>query len=217
MTTKNKDNEVQMLTRPALHFEMSSSIAKLAMAQTKVQKEIKDLPKESKGFAHKYTTFDKLVQYLRPILAKHGISFIQMPCGDNENVGVITIYMHTSGEYISSKIETQIVQAQNKYQSMGSAITYFKRYSLASYVGIASDEDTDGNVKGAPQQVKQPAKKKLSAKQFKDLNLLVAEEAEDFRDKVVNAVQTLSIHQDNLSTWIEKYKKTKENKEKKNG
>lgn len=216
MTTKNKEMEVPTLTRPALHFEMSSTISKLALAQTKVQKEIKDLPKESKGFAHKYTTFDKLVQYLRPILSKHGISFIQMPCGDNENVGVITIYMHTSGEYISSKIETQIIQAQNKYQSMGSAITYFKRYSLASFVGIASDEDTDGNVKGAP-KVSQPAKKKLSAQQFKDLNLLVADEKEDFRDKVVHSVQSLNIHQDNLEAWIQKYKQAKENKEKKNG
>ena len=214
--TTNKETEVPTLTRPALHFEMSSTIAKLALAQTKVQKEIKDLPKESKGFAHKYTTFDKLVQYLRPILSKHGISFIQMPCGDNENVGVITIYMHTSGEYISSKIETQIIQAQNKYQSMGSAITYFKRYSLASFVGIASDEDTDGNVKGAPQTT-QPAKKKLSAQQFKDLNLLVADEKEDFRDKVVHSVQSLNIHQDNLEAWIQKYKQAKENKEKKNG
>lgn len=203
-------------TSHILEFEMSDSIGKLASAQVKVQQEIKDLPKESKGFAHKYTTFDKLVQYLRPILSKHGISFIQMPCGDNENVGVITIYMHTSGEYISSKIETQIIQAQNKYQSMGSAITYFKRYSLASFVGIASDEDTDGNVKGAPQTT-QPAKKKLSAQQFKDLNLLVADEKEDFRDKVVHSVQSLNIHQGNLDAWIKKYKQAKENKEKKNG
>jgi hypothetical protein len=122
-----------MLTRPALHFEMSSSIARLATAQAKIQKEIKDLPKESKGFAHKYTTLDKLLQYVRPLLSKHGISFIQMPCGDNENVGVVTLYMHTSGEYISNKIETQIIQAQNKYQSMGSAITYFKRYSYSFF------------------------------------------------------------------------------------
>ena len=41
MATKKSEEEVSMLTRPALHFEMSSSIAKLALAQTKVQKEIK--------------------------------------------------------------------------------------------------------------------------------------------------------------------------------
>ena len=211
MTTKNKEFsekenlgvrtqdylEVPMLTRPALHFEMSSSIAKLALAQTKVQKEIKDLPKESKGFAHKYTTFDKLVQYLRPILSKHGLSFIQMPCGDNENVGVITIYMHTSGEYISSKIETQIIQAQNKYQSMGSAITYFKRYSLASFVGVASEEDTDGNIKKPkPKPKLTPLTKSQRAKLL--IALEEAEAPDDAHIAMVQAVDARKINQENF-------------------
>ena len=216
MATKKSEEEVSMLTRPALHFEMSSSIAKLALAQTKVQKEIKDLPKESKGFAHKYTTFDKLVQYLRPILSKHGISFIQMPCGDNENVGVITIYMHTSGEYISSKVETQIIQAQNKYQSMGSAITYFKRYSLASFVGIASDEDTDGNVQKKEVKKPTPTTKPLTDEQFKTVIDTVKDENEEFRDKVTQAVKAQKLHQDNYMDWLLEYKESK-TKEGKNG
>ena len=216
MATKKSEEEVSMLTRPALHFEMSSSIAKLALAQTKVQKEIKDLPKESKGFAHKYTTFDKLVQYLRPILSKHGISFIQMPCGDNENVGVITLYMHTSGEYISSKIETQIIQAQNKYQSMGSAITYFKRYSLASFVGIASDEDTDGNVQKKEVKKPTPTTKPLTDEQFKTVIDTVKDENEEFRDKVTQAVKAQKLHQDNYMDWLLEYKESK-TKEGKNG
>ena len=41
MATKKSEEEVSMLTRPTSHFEMSSSIAKLALAQTKVQKESK--------------------------------------------------------------------------------------------------------------------------------------------------------------------------------
>ena len=216
MATKKSEEEVSMLTRPALHFEMSSSIAKLALAQTKVQKEIKDLPKESKGFAHKYTTFDKLVQYLRPILSKHGISFIQMPCGDNENVGVITLYMHTSGEYISSKVETQIIQAQNKYQSMGSAITYFKRYSLASFVGIASDEDTDGNVQKKEVKKPTPKTKQLTDEQFKTVIDTVKDENEEFRDKVTQAVKAQKLHQDNYMDWLLEYKESK-TKEGKNG
>jgi len=216
MATKKSVDEVTMLTRPALHFEMSSSIAKLALAQTKVQKEIKDLPKESKGFAHKYTTFDKLVQYLRPILAKHGISFIQMPCGENENVGVITLYMHTSGEYISSKVETQIIQAQNKYQSMGSAITYFKRYSLASFVGIASDEDTDGNVQKKEVKKPTPTTKPLTDEQFKTVIDTVKDESEEFRDKVTQAVKAKKLHQDNYMNWLLEYKESK-TKEVKNG
>jgi hypothetical protein len=33
----------------------------------------------------------------------------------------------------------------NMYQSIGSAITYFRRYSLSSFVGIASEEDRDAS------------------------------------------------------------------------
>ena len=35
----------------------------------------------------------------------------------------------------------------NTYQSIGSAITYFRRYSLSSFVGIASEEDVDASSK----------------------------------------------------------------------
>ena len=45
---------------------MSDSIKNIAAAQLAVQKEIKDISKDSTGYGYKYTSFDKLVQYLRP-------------------------------------------------------------------------------------------------------------------------------------------------------
>ena len=66
---------------------MSDSIKNIAAAQLAVQKEIKDISKDSTGYGYKYTSFDKLVQYLRPLLAKHGISFVQMPVGDKYDDG----------------------------------------------------------------------------------------------------------------------------------
>lgn len=129
---------------------MSDSIKNLAGAQLKVQKEIKDISKDSTGYGYKYTSFDKLVQYLRPLLAKHGICFIQQPVGDNQTIGVKTTYMHAdSGEWISNVLGSPIAQSKgmNTYQSVGSAITYFRRYSLASFTGIASEEDIDASSK----------------------------------------------------------------------
>ena len=127
---------------------MSESVKNLAAAQLKVQKEIKDISKDSTGYGYKYTSFDKLVQYLRPLLSKHGISFIQMPVGDKYQVGLQTVYMHSdSGEWITNVIKSPIVESKgmNTYQSIGSAITYFRRYSLSSFVGIASEEDADAS------------------------------------------------------------------------
>ena len=124
---------------------MSESIKNLASAQVKVQKEIEDMAHDSKGYGYNYTSYDALVKYLRPLLTKHGISFVQMPVGSNSEIGVETLYMHTSGEWVRSGMMTPIADSKgmNIYQSVGSAITYFRRYSLSAFVGIASDEDND--------------------------------------------------------------------------
>ena len=129
---------------------MSESIKNIAAAQLKVQKEIKDISKDSTGYGYNYTSFDKLVQYLRPLLTKHGISFVQMPVGDDKQVGLQTMYMHAeSGEWITNSIKSPIAESKgmNTFQSIGSAITYFRRYSLSSFVGIASEEDIDASSK----------------------------------------------------------------------
>jgi len=83
---------------------------------------------------------------LRPLLAKHGICFVKMPIGDNNQVGLETLYMNDdSGEWIMNTIKSPIASSKgmNTYQSVGSAITYFRRYSLSAFTGIASEEDVD--------------------------------------------------------------------------
>ena len=55
---------------------------------------------------------------------------------------------------------------------------------------------------------------KLSAQQFTDLNTLVKDEDEDFRDRVVANVQANKIHQGNYKIWTDKYKEAKKNKPK---
>ena len=143
---------------------MSESIKNLASAQVKVQQEIKDIGKDSQGYGYNYTSYDALVKYLRPLLTKYGLSFVQMPVGNDGEIGVQTIYMHTSGEWITSVVKSPIVDSKqmNIYQSVGAAITYFRRYSLSAFVGIASDEDNDVatiKVEETPVPKPTPAKK----------------------------------------------------------
>tara|TARA_Y100000310_G_C20638748_1_gene792689 strand:+ start:525 stop:995 length:471 start_codon:yes stop_codon:yes gene_type:complete len=144
--------------REEVNIDKSESIQNIAKAQLALQKEIKDISKDATGYGYNYTSFDKLVQYLRPLLASHGISFIQMPTsqvgwhGDKgaEMIGLRTLYMHSpSGEWISETVYSPILEQKgmNIYQSIGSAITYFRRYSLSSFAGIASEEDIDASPK----------------------------------------------------------------------
>lgn len=64
--------------------------------------------------------------------------------------------MHESGEWIEYD-PIKMKPVKNDPQSIGSAITYAKRYALSAIFGITSDQDDDGNE--ATQAKKQPAKK----------------------------------------------------------
>lgn len=140
-------------------YNQSDDIKNLMEAQLAMQQEIKDIAKDSTGYGYNYTSFDKLVQYLRPLMAQHGLTFIQMPVGQNSHnleypclVGVKTVYMHApSGQWIGETLLSPIAgehKGMTIYQSIGSAITYFRRYSLSSFAGIASEEDVDAASSG---------------------------------------------------------------------
>lgn len=74
-----------------------------------------------------------------------GLTFAQLPLDSpNGQCSVITIIMHISGEYLMSGALTLTPQKKDP-QGYGSAITYAKRYQLASMFGISSELDDDGN------------------------------------------------------------------------
>lgn len=126
-------------------MKKSESIAKLAKAQSLVQMELIDIAKDAKAYNYNYTSLDKLLKYLRPLLTKHGISFVQAPISGDGLVGVETLWMHESGEWIENTMVSSVatLKGMNLYQEIGSAITYYRRYSISSFVGIASDDDMD--------------------------------------------------------------------------
>src|SRR5699024_3297215 len=87
---------------------------------------------------------------------KHGLSFLQYPINNDNKVGIVTILMHGSGEWIETDPIFTTPPKQDA-QATGSVITYLKRYSLSAVFGITSDEDDDGNAASNPQSnAKQP-------------------------------------------------------------
>lgn len=127
-------------------MQKSDSIAELAKALASFHSEVKQPLKDKANpfFKSKYVPLENVVESITAIAPKHGLSFLQYPINQQEKVGIVTILMHSSGEYI----ETDPVFAQpakNDPQATGSVITYLKRYSLSAVFGITSDEDDDGN------------------------------------------------------------------------
>jgi hypothetical protein len=107
------------------------------------QQEVKTIHQDTKGYGYTYTNLSTILETINPLLAKHGLGFTQLVNG----TGVLTILFHVeSGETIQS--ETDIPQGvtlkgMNEFQVLGSAITYIRRYSLSSMLGLVTDKDAD--------------------------------------------------------------------------
>ncbi len=125
-------------------MEKSESIKNLAMAMSKAQGEMGGAvkAKDNPFFKSKYADLSAVIQAVKEPFANNGLSYVQFPINDNEKIGVETILMHSSGEFLS----TSYTVKANKQdaQGAGSVITYCRRYALQSIAGIPSEDD-DGN------------------------------------------------------------------------
>jgi hypothetical protein len=127
--------------------EMKNIYAALILAQSEFPGVGKD--GINPHFRSRYVTFDNIVDTIRPILAKHGLGFIQPTEIVGPEIVVQTKLIHISGETIDCVYPIRPIS--QKPQDYGSALTYAKRYSLTSLLGICADEDDDGNKASASQ------------------------------------------------------------------
>jgi hypothetical protein len=124
----------------------SESIAALAKALSQFQGEIKNPNNTADNpfFKSKYAPLNDILNLVRPVLSKHGLSIVQAPSGDGENIIIFTTLIHSSGEWI--EFEPLTLKADKvTAQGAGSAITYGRRYALSAVLGISSEDDDDGN------------------------------------------------------------------------
>jgi hypothetical protein len=112
------------------------------------QNECPAINKNIKGYSYKYADLPQVLEVIKPLLAKYNLGFTQLVESVENNVGVKTILFETqSGESIETTIFAEIPDFKGitKIQSLGSIITYLRRYSLSAILGIVTDEDNDGN------------------------------------------------------------------------
>lgn len=135
-------------------MKMSESIASLAKALSLFQGETKDTLKDKKGFNYSYADLGQTLEVVRPLLLKNGLSISQLLGNDGDKVGVETILMHESGEFISSFVSVPVErpplnkngkESMTMIQAAGSIITYLRRYALTSILGITQTDD-DGEM-----------------------------------------------------------------------
>ena len=148
-------------------MKQSENCKTLFAAVLKAQGDFKTLPKDKQGYGYKYTDLDTVISYLRPILDKYGIGFMQTLTTIEGKSGLTTRLFNAEGEWIEDTTFLPEVQLKgtNPAQNMGAAITYMKRYALCAILGISSDEDTDAVVENKP--APKPQAKPQDALKFK--------------------------------------------------
>jgi hypothetical protein len=128
----------------------------LALAQTKLE----NVSKSGKNphFRSTYATLPDTLDEVRPKLAAAGIAVFQATANgeDNSSIGVITRLIHSSGQWLESSLF--LPPAKFDAQSVGSLITYLRRYTLLAAVGISAGDDDGEAAVGRPAQPQaQPA------------------------------------------------------------
>lgn len=114
----------------------------LLKALANFQYEVPILHKDTKGFSYTYTDLPEIIRVITPYLKKNGLGFTQLIEGNQ----LKTIIFHfESGGVIESSadIPEETMKGMNKFQTLGSAITYLRRYMLSSALGLVTDKDLD--------------------------------------------------------------------------
>src|SRR6266704_5630786 len=132
----------------------SRNIGDLVLALSKAQGEFPDIERNrtvtvqprsgGQPYQFKYATLSAIIDAIRKPLSKNGIAYTQIISHDSDTgFYVLTTTLHFGNQFLSSK--TPIIVEGSTNQQFGSALTYMKRYALAAILGIAADEDDDGN------------------------------------------------------------------------
>ena len=114
----------------------------LLKALSEFQNQVPTIHEETKGFNYTYSNLNSIFKVIKPLLNKHGLGFYQNL--DNRNL-VTTVFHVESGEQIqsSSAIPEVTLKGMNDFQTLGSGITYLRRYSLSTILGLITDKDVD--------------------------------------------------------------------------
>ena len=147
-----------------MEYDQSDDIKELATALAKAQGELENAKKSSENpfFKSKYAELVHCWEACRETLSKHGLSVCQIPVGGTGTVGVRTMLLHSSGQYIGGELLT--TPTKTDPQTLGSIITYFRRYALQAIIGLSAEDDDairathGGEKKAAPELRQDPAK-----------------------------------------------------------
>lgn len=123
--------------------ELGPLAAALAKAQTdfptvKRDKKVTVQTKTGGSYSFNYAPLDSILNAVRGPLAANGLVVVQLL----DDGALVTSLIHDSGAILTGRLDLPGI---SDIQAFGSAITYLRRYAIQAMLGIAAEEDDDGN------------------------------------------------------------------------
>lgn len=141
-------------------MENTTKCTTIYAALAKAQAKFKTVIKNCHGYGYDYADISSIMDAVRPALNENGLYVYQkVTSTDGTSITCETFIANENGEVISSgplTINAVAQKGMNQAQALGSAQTYARRYSLSSFLGIASESDDDGNGAGPKNNGDQP-------------------------------------------------------------
>lgn len=161
--TETKPAEI-VESRP---FESSVELNKIFEALAKVQGAMGFAKKDSENPFYR-TTYADLAscwETCRELLSKKNLCVIQLTQESKDGMVIVrSILGHSSGQWISGMLALKPTKTDP--QGVGAAFTYGRRFGLMGLVGIAPDDDDDGNsISKTPTQNYKPIQTQQKAQQ----------------------------------------------------
>lgn len=145
---------------------VSENKTDLDAALLAAQAEFPAIPKDATNtyFNTQYSTLDAIISATRPALVKHSLLLNHRVEDTETGIRVTAILRHTpSKEERTNSLSCETPRSNP--QSLGSIITYLRRYTASPLLGVTPDQDDDGNAAGNKSNGKsEPAQQKRTTR-----------------------------------------------------
>lgn len=189
-------------------MNQSEQIQELVKALIAAQEEIKPVKKNAKNpfFKSEYAELSEVMRACQGPLGKHGLAIIQTVEDKDPEPVLVTTLVHTSGQWIRSIYPLMVGKKDS--QSLGSAITYARRYAVQALIGICPvDDDGEAAMELTPSAIDAIKKEVLTneksasmwRKKFNVYDLTTINRAQYMEMMKFNNAQKIKRENDNAS------------------
>jgi hypothetical protein len=150
-----------MQTSPELDQLLPALVKARAAFPSITKNQVVTVHGERGSYDFEYADLASLLQAVTPTLSAEGLLLLSgFDDTADGGVRVVTRLYHVSGQWLQASV---VLAKPKSMQTLGSAVTYARRYSLQALLGITAEDDDDGSAASGqtilprPSQVESPS------------------------------------------------------------